>query len=144
METKVYARTVKKKKTKNDPFMDAMEKSPEVQSKRQRDRIKNTPEFVTIPEQVAKSTVFVRNWYLDEARKLYPYQDRMKRIDKYFPYAQGGPIMVDETRDEEEAKMLYLEKAPMMKTWGHRYIVIELGTETPTDLYMALDQLGAV
>lgn len=110
-----------------------------------RDEVTTTPEFKTLAEQAAKSSIVMKNWYTPELREKYRHFDRMKRIDKVFPYAKltehGEPcmVLVDEPRTEYDVDVCY-QKAKMMRDLGYRYAVIE----KDTTLYDVLEQWGVV
>lgn len=112
---------------------------------RKRDQVTSTPEFKTLAEQVAKSSVVMKNWYIDELREKYRHFDRMKRVDKVFPYAKlsenADPcmILIDEPRSEYEVDICY-QKAKIVRGLGYKYAVIE----DDSTLFDVLEQLGAV
>ena len=111
-----------------------------------REIVKPSQEFKTLAEAVAKSSVFVRNWYLDELRQKFKYMDRVKRFDKFFPFARIGDDMtatttlyVDEPANDQEVEVCY-QKAKLMKDLGLNYVIIEKDTV----LFDALIQLGVM
>lgn len=134
MSDRVYARRIKRK-------LKPVENRAPSDNDVRLDQSKPIQYYPTLAEKVAKSTIYVKNWYMPEMRvdRAYRYDDRMKRIDKFFPYAQGGPLLVDEPSDVAEAEKCYA-KAIKAKEWGYRYIVIE----SDTDFFGCLKQLGEV
>jgi len=101
-----------------------------------------TQQFKTMAEQIAKSTIFHRNWYVPELREKFKYIDRMKRIDKVFPYAklsQGRETMllVDEPKTPQDIEIC-AQKAKHLKELGYAYVYLE----RDTTLYDALSTLG--
>lgn len=101
-------------------------------------------EFKTLPEQVAKSKVVHKNWYVPEMREKFKNFDRMKRIDLVFPFAkldrQGQKteqLLVDLPRTEQEVEQCVL-KAKILKTLGYRYCWLQ----DDSTLFDALMQLG--
>ena len=108
------------------------------------EKITSTQGFKTLAEQVAKSTIFHRNWYVPELREQFKFFDRMKRIDKEFPYARlaegvEGMLLVDEPKNLQETEVCAI-KAKHLKKLGYRYVWIE----KDSTLYDALDQLELV
>lgn len=105
--------------------------------------VKQTQEFKTLAETVAKSSTYIRNWYHDELRQRYKHYDRMKRFDKFFPFARLGDdltttaLYVDEPMNEPEADMCY-SKSAIMKELGLNYVILE----KDSTLFDALNQLG--
>lgn len=128
-----------------DRSVEMLEQSQKIREIKDEDAVKPVQDFKTLAEQVAKSTVFFKNVYIDELRETYKYFDRMKRIDKVFPYAKinnDGPtekLYVDEPVSESDVNTCF-EKVKIMKRLGHKYLVIEKDTL----LIDALEQLGVI
>lgn len=101
--------------------------------------------FKTLAEQIAKSTIFHRNWYVPELRERFKFLDRMKRVDLVFPYAKlkdGQPpvmLCVDEPKTPIDVEIC-AKKAKVMKELGYFYVYLE----RDTTLFDALENLGAV
>lgn len=101
--------------------------------------------FKTLAEQIAKSSIFHRNWYVPELREKYKLLDRMKRIDLVFPYAKikndGSAVMlcVDEPKTPIDVEIC-AKKAKIMRELGYYYVFIE----RDTTLFDALESLGVV
>jgi hypothetical protein len=110
-----------------------------------RDVEKPSQEFKTLAETIAKSSTYIRNWYHDELRQRYKHYDRMKRFDKFFPFARlcddltTTTLYVDEPANEPEADQCYA-KAAVMKELGLNYVILEKDTV----LFDALIQLGVL
>ncbi len=51
---------------------------------------------IGLAAQVAGITTYVKNWRLPRARENFPHDPLMRTVDKYFQYAKGGPLYVDE------------------------------------------------
>jgi hypothetical protein len=108
-----------------------------------RDIEKPVHEFKTLAEQVAKSSVFIKNYYLDDLREQYKHHDRVKRFDKFFLYARLGEslatttLYVDEPLSEYDLEVCY-KKAKIMKDLKLNYVIVE----SDTTLFDAQNQLG--
>lgn len=105
---------------------------------------KPVQEFKTLPEQVAKSSICIKNVYLDEMRERFKYFDRMKRIDLVFPFAKldrtgdkTEKLLVDLPRTEQEVEQCAM-KAKILKKLGFKYCWLQ----DDSTLYDALMQLG--
>jgi hypothetical protein len=101
-------------------------------------------QFKTLAEQIAKSSIFHKNWYVPELRDKFKYVDRMKRIDKVFPYArltESKTVMlcVDEPLTLMEVELCE-QKAKHMRELGYAYVFLE----KDTTLYDALLMLGEI
>jgi hypothetical protein len=100
--------------------------------------------FKTMAEQIAKSSIFHKNWYVPELREKFRYIDRMKRIDKVFPYAKLSEgketmLLVDEPLNPQESEIC-AQKAKHLKELGYAYVYLE----KDTTLYDALNMLGEI
>lgn len=103
------------------------------------ERGKPTQEFLTLAEKLSRSTIYCRFWYVPELKTVYPYHDSMRRVDKYFPYAEKGPLLVDEPSNETEYDECLKKRAAIKKANStYRYVVLE----KDTDFVSALQQLG--
>lgn len=101
-------------------------------------------QFKSLPEQVAKSSVYLKNWYVPEIRERFKNFDRMKRIDMVFPYARLSvngdkteQLLVDLPKNENEVEQCVL-KAKILKEIGYKYIWLQ----DDSTLFDALTQLG--
>lgn len=128
-----------------DKTIETLSDVPKVREIIKEDEIKTTVEFNTLAEKVAKSSLYIRNTYIDELRATCGGVDRKKRIDKLFPFARivdnapSEKLYVDEPNSEAEFDMCK-EKAKKMKALGLRYLILE----KDATLLDALEQLGVV
>jgi hypothetical protein len=63
------------------------------------------------------------NWYYPGGREAFPSNSRLWTVDRYFPYAQGGPVLADLVQLEhkfEEAKV----KAKFFAAKNIKYVAI--------------------
>jgi len=77
----------------------------------------------TSADKIAKSRLYVRNWQWPGAREDFPHEPGMRAVDKYYPYAAGGPLLVDEpttARDLDDAK----RRAKFVQKRGYRYVYL--------------------
>lgn len=78
--------------------------------------------------QISGSTTYSRNWKFKNADKLFPNEPLMRRVDKCFPYATGGMLLIDEpTTDRDVADCQ--RKADALKKEGIRYCYIKQDDE---------------
>lgn len=77
-----------------------------------------------ISAKIAGSTICNRNWPWKNARTHFQNQPLLVTVDKYYPWAEGGALFVDEPVTAEEEKMCE-KKAPFLKKEGLRYLVIK-------------------
>lgn len=82
--------------------------------------------FVSPPECYAESNVFFRNYLFKDAHKIYPdaMQADYRFVDKCYPYAKGGMLLVDEPRTEMQLKRAKDRHVHLIKM-GFRHIIFE-------------------
>lgn len=83
--------------------------------------------FIDIASQVAENNFYIMNWKWPGSDRLVPPHVSIdfKMISKYFPYAKGGPLLVDEPRFPDQVKLCF-EKQRLLKHLKMRYVVIEI------------------
>lgn len=96
-------------------------------------------QYVQPLERITRGTVVIRNVKFPGADAAYPdVLDALFRfVSSYYPYAVGGPLYVDEPKNEKEVHRAY-ERQKVMKKLNHRYVIVEKDT-CYEDL---MDQLG--
>lgn len=77
----------------------------------------------SISDIVANSKFYYVNWYYPEGRKEWPQHNNLRHVQKMYPYAEGGPLLVDEPRLPYEFINCEM-KAKVLKRLGYRYLVI--------------------
>lgn len=82
-------------------------------------------QFVTIAERIAKDSMHYKHYKWPGADREFPesIDAPMRFVSKYFPYAEGGPLYVDEPKTALEARRC-AEKAELFKKWKMRYVII--------------------
>jgi len=136
-DKKVYARTL--------PPVELRIPEEKASTMAHHDAQTRVTEFKTLAERVAKSTLYFKNWYVEELRDRFKNFDRMKRIDQVFPYAklsetkQACMVLFDTPKNESDLEIC-LRKAPIIRNLGYRYAIIE----NDSSLFDVLEQLGAV
>lgn len=91
-------------------------------------QVNDAPEqqFRSISEKVAQSNVCVLNWVFPGAREEFPLEPRMRSVKKYFPYAKGGPLLIDEPQRADEIAQCE-RRAKILAKLGFRYLIIKAG-----------------
>jgi hypothetical protein len=81
--------------------------------------------LASIAQQVAQDSFFYVNHYYPGGRENFG-DIAHQTVDKYFPYALGGPLFIDEPQNERDENICE-EKKAIMEKLGHRYIIIKRG-----------------
>jgi len=102
------------------------------------DQSEKLKELIGVAAEVAQSTIYCRNWKFKNADKHYPHEPLMRRVEKYFPYAVGGPLYVDEPVSKLDLAQCKV-KALVMKKEGLRYVFIEKDAKL-SDVLMQLSK----
>lgn len=80
--------------------------------------------LIGIAAQIAESNIWFGNWRWPDAQNYYPNETDMRFVDKCYPYAKGGMLLVDEPIDLRQIEKAY-EKQKLLKKLGFRSIVVE-------------------
>jgi hypothetical protein len=121
------SKEVKKTKLdKNNPIGAAQLPSPEktTQVWRKEPTSQENKEVLTIAGKIAKSPIYCRNYKIPNAIRHFPVEPLMRTVDKYFQFADGGPLWVDEPVSERDV-INCRRKAEAMAKEKARYAYIE-------------------
>lgn len=137
-QTSIYARTIEnqealKQQLKPQDFFD----DQLVEKKKTADRYRPIQEFQSRAEEIAKSTIYYRNYYY--TKEHFKHDESLRRVDKYFPHASGGPLYVDEPSGPSDFNRTKIKES-LMKEIKFRYLIIE---ENDT-LFDLLQKLGEI
>jgi len=118
--------------------------SPEHQERIRRVELRQ--KFVTISDQIANETLFVRTHKWPHADEIFPeaIDADWRYVAKFYPYTKDGkPLYVDEPRTKREVERSYKKQElfrnhPKLKKLGIRFVVIEADATLDT----CLEQLG--
>lgn len=84
---------------------------------------RNMKQFLGLSAQIAQDTVYCRNMKFPRGIEFFPTDPLMRTCDKYFQFAVGGPLWVDEPSDPVDIRRC-IEKAKVMEVLGLRYVYI--------------------
>lgn len=136
---KPAARTIRRE----EPFTatkEAVAAAPKVPTEHQALPPKSAEQWRSIAEQVAQHRLFKRNEHFPLLKAAFPANRRMWTVDKFFPYAQGGALAVEEPShlkfEVEEAKA----KQAALAAIGVRMVILQ----PSTNYQQALEQLEAL
>lgn len=113
-------------------------------------RHEDRKKFVTIGDQIARETLYLRNYRWPESSKYFPddIDAHLRFVTKYYPHAEGGPLFVDEPTNHREIVESY-KKQKLLRKCGFRAIVVEPQHYTPegrlapgSTMAECLEQLG--
>lgn len=95
-------------------------------------RLEDRQKFVTIADQIARETLFLRNYRWPGSTVRFPddIDANMRFVTKYYPHAEGGPLFVDEPSTFREVIDSY-KKQKILKELGFRCIIVEHQHYTP-------------
>lgn len=81
------------------------------------------PALRSLVERIAGSQQFTRNWYYPQGWNFFPNHPDSRCVDFYFPYAEGGALLIDVLEMGEDPKT-YEKKKQLLKEHGHRYLLL--------------------
>lgn len=115
---------------------DRLETVQEVSEKRVARTVRRSNVLLTMPERLAGDKFAYLNWRIPNAETVFPADWRLRFVQFYYPFAEGGPIAFDLPKTDAEITDCQT-KARALKESGLRYIYIT-SQMTEAD---ALDQL---
>jgi|SRR6185437_675196 len=115
-----------------------LESDDQIQMRRLNSVMKRSEVFVGIAERIAQNKFCYLNWLVPGGASLFPQNWKLRQVRYYFPFAEGGPLLMDQPKNPIEEQMCR-EKADILRTKGMRYAYIGEGMDE-TDVRM---QLGA-
>lgn len=80
----------------------------------------------SLAEKIAQSGLYKKGHFVPILKEAFPSNNVMWHIDRFFPYAEGGPIFIDEpTREPDilESKL----KQKLLRQNGFRVVVLTPG-----------------
>lgn len=89
-------------------------------------RIKARQDLKSISERIAGDSLFYKNYYYPGGREFFADDKGLLTVDRYFPYAEGGPLYVDQPMFEYQEQEC-ARKAVAFKTLKLRYLIIKRG-----------------
>lgn len=92
--------------------------------------------FRSLSEQVAQHRLYEKNKIFHDLKEAFPAKWTMWHVDRYFPYAKGGPLAVDEPNHPADVVESF-EKQKLLLSKGIRMVVLTYGIT----LNQALEQL---
>lgn len=117
--SKPFAKTIKKNQAQEDiqtQLQVVSEQKPEIKRKT----------FQSLAETVAQDAFFYANYYYEGGREIFENEPKLQTVDKYFPWAEGGPLFIDEPELPYQLDMCN-KKSEVMKRLGHRYLILKPG-----------------
>ena len=101
-----------------------------------REVVKSEQRFDCLSDKLAEDKLCHLNYYYPGSKIAFPQDQKYQTVDKYYPYAKGGPLFIDEP-SRMESTAPYLKKQQIMKELGHRYLLVLPGM-SELDCYEAL------
>lgn len=103
------------------------------------ERFDNPKQYIYPLEKITRGSVVIRQVKFPGADEAYPLvQDALYRfVSSYYPHAEGGPLYVDEPKNETEVHRAY-QRQKIMRKLKHRYVIVE----KDTSYEHLLEQLG--
>lgn len=112
-------RVVGKRGKKVQPTLDVDQPTPTVSER---------GSYRSLAEEIAQSKYFERNKFVQVLKEKFPHQANLWTIDRFFPYAKGGPLFVEEPTYKHEMAESKLKRDALMGQPG-RFLIIEAGMQ---------------
>jgi hypothetical protein len=105
--------------TQLEPDTDRTKRIIEMISHRQR----RAREYTSLSDQVAGDKFYYTSHYWTECKEDFPGDPSMQYVDKYYPWADGGALLLDEPQYDYEIEGCKV-KAKVMLMHRYRYVYI--------------------
>lgn len=79
----------------------------------------------SIAEQISGHHFYYKGYYWTGCKQAFENDLKHQHVDKFYPFAEGGPLFVDEVKANDNRDFEY--KKAVMKKLGHRYLVVTHG-----------------
>ena len=93
----------------------------------------------SLSEAIADSDVYILNWYYAGSAIDFPHHPEMRLVDRYFPYAKGGALLIDAPQDNQDLD-LCKKKSIALRAKGYRYLILT----KHMNLNDAMDELAKI
>lgn len=81
---------------------------------------------LTLADKIANDTFHYRNYMYDGGSSKFPNEKNMQYVDRFYPYASGGPLAIDEANPMDDVNTLMLKKTVLAES-NIRYLCIAHG-----------------
>lgn len=98
-------------------------------------------ELKSLAERIAGNPHFTRNWYYPQGWSFFPNEPDMRCVDYYFPYAEGGALLIDVMELDSDIKK-YERKGETLRKIGHRYLILKKDMNENDALYELANSEG--
>jgi hypothetical protein len=100
-------------------------KGPQVRSFQEITKPKRV-DLISMAEKIANDKLCYRNYVYPGSKNLFPDSPKLQTVDKFYPYAEGGPLFVDEWANTDLKETIETKRNAMRKL-GHRYLSVTPG-----------------
>ena len=122
---RIASRTVRRDQPEGTVFREKSALSDEAQQKIMDKKIAKKREYANLAEELAEHKFYYRNWFWDHARTYFPLEPRLRHVELYFPFAKGGPLLIDQPANDRDQKIAERKQVEIKKA-GFRYLILNL------------------
>lgn len=136
--TTAVAKTIRRRT--NSDIEAGYSRDEKLEALRAQAKVQNKTKIGGRADLLAGDSLFLMKWEYKDAMKHFPSDPYMRYVDRYYPYANGGPLLVDEpslAHQEERSE----RKRKILKDLGYRFIVLK-PSMTEVDELMELERCG--
>jgi len=119
----IAAKVIRRTHPRVSDFM-AGTKTQEVKHERRLERVEHLKLLKSRAERLARDNYCVMNWKWQGSETAFPDEPWLRTVEKYYPNAQGGPLLIDEPLLPEDIKTCE-RKRPYLEKQGYCYVVLE-------------------
>jgi hypothetical protein len=109
---------------KRQPDNTLLPTEDDIRQKMREQTIERRSKLSSVSDRLAGSTFHYRNWYFKEGKEAFPQHVNLRYVGKMYPFADGGPLLVDEPRFDFEVERCEMKKKTLLSL-GYRYVIIK-------------------
>lgn len=141
-----------RKRVKKDSFEDdpSVEQADKVRSQKILMIAARRGRMLGPADKIANEHMHHSNWYYEGAARLFPDDPEMRLVNRYYPYAEGGPLLIDVPTTKWGIKRCK-EKAEVLNKAKIRYCYIDYALTSSDGLSReekqienAMEQMGVL
>lgn len=114
-------RTLKKRTADNTTLLEEDDSKQKEQTLLGIAKRKSLPH--SIADRIAGSTFHYRNWYYPGGREEFQQNEKLRYVEKMYPFAEGGQLLVDEPTHQFQIDACEM-KRKFLQEKGFRYVII--------------------
>jgi hypothetical protein len=133
VQRKAYAKTV----SRAQPVTTSLPSKSDAREARVAAIIEKRSSLRSLPDRLAGDSLCYKSWIYEGARERFPDNPELRWVDRYYPYAEGGPLAMDTPVNEQDWKRAR-DKEKAVRGSGLRFYIVD----TKKSLEQMIDEIS--